>query len=528
MNVLRGLPLLKTVAIVGLLLQGVLLLRPDQSFLVRPLTEDSFYSLTVAAHLAAGDGLTIDGVHATNGVQPLICYLYAPIYWGVSGDRMAALRWVTLLQSLIFVGATFAVAWFFQSCMRNSDRRREVYWLAAALMAWSIPLLNQLLNGLETGLAVAFVFTSAAYYNSRIASAPHVASLRNYFVLGMLLGLGVLARIDIAMLVPVVLVHHLWKGGGLFRKRISGAFVVGGMSLLVSLPWWVYNVTTFGSLMPISGQAQQSIFQGRRWIVFRTMFDAVADAFVMTTHLPAPLSTQFPALGILILTAFVVLAALLTRNIPSLRRAVTNWGKYWDADRALPLVVFVILLALYYSAFFGAPHFMTRYLVSLRIVASLATLSLLYLLWHFSTRHLRLLLMGSIVAAMAITVVGFRMNFTGQSGNLVYMRCDWIRDSIPSTASVAMFQSGTVAYVHNRVVNLDGKVNPAALAALRQGRLPAYIDSMRFDYIIEWPELVEPCLKDPRLRGKYQSLGPISDRSVVYRRTDATSTLLSR
>ena len=42
-----------------------------------PLTEDGYYSLSVARNLAAGKGMTIDGANLTNGFQPLFTMIEA-------------------------------------------------------------------------------------------------------------------------------------------------------------------------------------------------------------------------------------------------------------------------------------------------------------------------------------------------------------------------------------------------------------------------------------------------------------------
>jgi hypothetical protein len=56
-------------------------------------------------------------------------------------------------------------------------------------------------------------------------------------------------------------------------------------------------------------------------------------------------------------------------------------------------------------------------------------------------------------------------------------------------ARIGVFNSGAIGYFSDRhILNLDGKVNPAAFAALRAGRLPEYVEAQRLDYVIdhEW------------------------------------------
>src|SRR5258708_7896479 len=54
-----------------------LALRPAAHVYDMPMTEDGYYALSVARNLAAGRGLTIDGIHLTNGFQPLFTILEA-------------------------------------------------------------------------------------------------------------------------------------------------------------------------------------------------------------------------------------------------------------------------------------------------------------------------------------------------------------------------------------------------------------------------------------------------------------------
>lgn len=43
----------------------------------------------------------------------------------------------------------------------------------------------------------------------------------------------------------------------------------------------------------------------------------------------------------------------------------------------------------------------------------------------------------------------------------------------------------------DNVVNLDGKINPAAEEASRLGRTPEYILSAQIRYLIDWPKLLD-------------------------------------
>ena len=71
-----------------------LVFRDDALVGDKPFIEDAFYSLGVARHLGTGGGFSVDGVHPSNGVQPLWVVLTAPLYWLTGGDRIFTLRLV--------------------------------------------------------------------------------------------------------------------------------------------------------------------------------------------------------------------------------------------------------------------------------------------------------------------------------------------------------------------------------------------------------------------------------------------------
>ena len=62
------------------------------------------------------------------------------------------------------------------------------------------------------------VFASAAYYNRKIAASED-AGLGRFLLLGLMLGVAVLARIDIAFLVAALIGWHLLRAHLLHRSR---------------------------------------------------------------------------------------------------------------------------------------------------------------------------------------------------------------------------------------------------------------------------------------------------------------------
>jgi hypothetical protein len=64
---------------------------------------------------------------------------------------------------------------------------------------------------------------------------------------------------------------------------------------------------------------------------------------------------------------------------------------------------------------------------------------------------------------------------------------DWVRGHVPDSVWVGAPQTGTLGYFHDRTINLDGKVNPAALRVLLQeGHILNYVAASKIDYIVDW------------------------------------------
>jgi hypothetical protein len=79
--------------------------------------------------------------------------------------------------------------------------------------------------------------------------------------------------------------------------------------------------------------------------------------------------------------------------------------------------------------------------------------------------------------------------------------------SVPADTWVGAFQSGTIGFFHDRTINLDGKVNPEALAATTSHRLNEYVLESPIEYLVDWASLLEPWLeRDPRIQRHFETL----------------------
>ncbi len=508
--------------------------RPDENFRSRPLTEDGFYELSVARSIAAGHGFTVDGHTPTNGVQPLICLLTAPIFAAAGDDTTLALRLVTMFQAALYVFAALAIAWFASCLPPDHVRRRLYYWTVVALVLWNYSLSTAMMNGLETSLSIGLLFVSAGYYAKFVAPAAIVPPKR-LALLGALLGLAVLGRIDSAVFVPILCLWHVGRrrsraratlqegaAGGIL-KALAESAVFGAIGFVVTLPWWVFNYTHFGSLVPTSGQAQAMI-TAATWPNVLATLRVLSDAMLVVVHAPFASANTLTMFAGAILAAT---AAVIVLVVPVLRIGAVDVarriGRTWKLRPAVPLGIFTLALLVYYSFFFGAPHFQFRYLVTVRLFVVLAVAAVAVELWcsEGNPRVVRSSVACTLFLLMAIGGAAFSRNFgrQGVAGNFYAPVATWIGTHTAAGDRIGMFQAGTTGFFYpDRVVDLDGKVNLEALRALQHGTIGRYVDTSGFDYIIDWSSLTGAIFADARVRAKYRPSDTLNDGFVVWKR----------
>ncbi len=123
------------------------------------LYDDSFYAFKIAQNLAGGLGASFDGIHPTNGFQPLYVFMLVPFYWLYPSDLISPI-YAALALSALFTALTTAL--LFKIVSRYTSAKIAL--LAAGIWAFSPVVTKQAANGLETSLALFF------YFNSRLST----------------------------------------------------------------------------------------------------------------------------------------------------------------------------------------------------------------------------------------------------------------------------------------------------------------------------------------------------------------------
>jgi hypothetical protein len=331
--------------------------------------------------------------------------------------------------------------------------------------------------------------------------------------LGLLLGVSFWARNDAVFLMAAVGVAHLAASGPRSSpaRRLAETALMAVAAAACALPWLVYGIRGFGSVMPVSGRAYFG--SGDPGV------NAPAAALALFEYATLLVSFEYAPIR----SGGVLAAAGLAGLVLAGAGTVLAWRRLGPDRRAVTLVfaLFAAGLLAFYVLFFRAPHFLRRYLFPLSPFLALAWGTAAAGLWDRLAAS-RLRLAGPVLAALLLA------NFAVRDALLVrgrwrqdsfFRAVEWVDGRLDADTWVGAFQSGTLGFFHDRTINLDGKVNPDALRAIQQRRQAAYVVGSPIQYVLDWASILEPwsrsdavlsrhfdwVLRDPR--GNFAVLG---------------------
>lgn len=470
------------------------------------LYDDSFYAFQIARNIANGAGATFDGIHATNGFQPLYVAVLVPVYW-ILGDNPTLPIHVALVFSALLTVATAYL--LYRLIKRHASETAAL--IAVAAWAFSPIVIRQAANGLETALAL-FCFAMAVdYYLTRIRveAAP---SRRKFAVLGALLALAMLSRIDLGFLALVMCLDYLMFVRRRLRSQVpairwrSNMAAAMAACALIYAPWAIYGLVSVGSPVSESGRATRYL-----GIAYAPFFDLaeVSDhedgtsAAFMARHVERSLKALkvTPVVHPVFRGARKLVARIGSgeQMVNVLGGAVligfTVW--YWRRRRVTPglreldfLLLFGLIMIVAYSTYVFGVFFFLRYYYPLvfvaMILAGLAIDDVIAWVRAHSPAVRRTALVASGVYASALLFMGYTSAFRSTPLYPFYDAAKWLNTHTEASETIGVFQSGAIGYLsERRVINLDGKVNAEAYEALRAGRLPEYVRKANIDVVLD-------------------------------------------
>lgn len=487
--------LLLAILVAGACLRFGALSRPIEVLDGRTLPDDTYISLEIAKNIGQGHGPLYGDSH-TNGFQPLYVFLSAPIYAGADGDQLDDVSWLdTAVKKalvILILADLLAMVLLAVNLAARFGWTTPTY-VATAVWAGSPLFIKNSLNGLETSLSVLMLLAVWTFFARRFDTKTGDGRLRrtswyDNLLLGGLLGLAVLARIDLLFLAVWVGLLLVWDAATGRREWTALARQLPLIALgfaVVFVPWGLYSWRHTGMVYPVSGSAV-------RFMALANVGHAPDAAFFwqMTRLAGQAVFGTGRLLWMLVLAvgALALGAAIAVRD----RRQLARWREDLRWIR-LPLFFALTLMAAY--VFYMPAHwFFSRYLIPWAVLALLLVgigLDRLQSNWPRIRSAVTALVLTTAVLITSVALPEQRDLLTGEHDpNLGYRHFGlWARDNFQPGVTVGSSQTGALAYYATQldVVNMDGVVNQAALASLRESRHMAWIEGREIRFVLGFP-----------------------------------------
>jgi hypothetical protein len=468
----------------GLLLMVGFLVRllplvQGRALLMRQPSEDGYLMLTAARYMALGLGLsTADGTIPTNGVQPLAAFIDVLCFVLARGDRTIGVALVMALSLLVSLLALVAVYRLAVLVFARFPAPKILAAFTAALWFASPLVIPHSTNALETGIYLLIIAVTCRYFIVNMADPEIDLPWSKAAVFGLLLGASFWARNDAVFLAVALMGARLYITVGLpmvvLYRRVREMILSGVVMAAVAAPWMINNAVRFGSVIPISGKAEAAKRLGTNVLVAPTK---LTEYISVVIGIPQSLEDLLPVKVACL--AFVLAVAALVAKIAR------------DGDkRTRALCIFALMhtaqLAIYYGIFFGAGHFMARYMAPVSMLSAFLIAGLSFAVLRRPSLRLAF---ASLLVLLAV-VQDARL-YQRSHEHMHFQVVDWVTANVAPDIWIGAIQTGTIGFFHDRTINLDGKVNPDALKAAAEHRLRQYVLSSKVQYLPDWTGITD-------------------------------------
>ncbi|MEN3002680.1 MAG: hypothetical protein ABDI19_12695 [Armatimonadota bacterium] len=425
--------------------------------------DDAGYFFKIAQNVVAGKGFTFDGINKTNGFQPLWLYALLPLAWLMRGASPEVFFRVALMYQVVLV--VIAGIFFYYAIVSFTNRvistiTTVIFYLISTV--W-------FLNGMESGVLLLCVSGLLAY------SLRHQVFFdyqpKKAFILGLLLGLVLLARLDMIFLVIAmylfISIWILWRFAD--RQWRQQQLKQVGLSLaglgLVTVPYFLYNQLAFGALMPISGQLKNS-------------FPHIVEVSFGPPRIPRQVTMLLLMTMVICLTNLFLLRSSFFENLKH---------KYF----IFLFIVFSFSILMHYlnTALFMKWAVFRWHFSIYSFVFCLGLVDVLIRLRFIVGRPIILWLTPLFtIAVSGLMLTRFdRMAKHTNWHAIAYKAAVWTRRHTPQDAILAMKDAGTFGFFSQRaVINLDGLVNNLEYqTALKERRLNEYLHAKGVQYLVQ-------------------------------------------
>jgi len=388
------------------------------------LAADSFTYFTLVRQVYDSHLLfSYSGLDHTTGIHPGFYFLLIPVYL-IAGINLPS--WSLVIGSVLILAASGLIY------LTYGPAPAVGFWLLL-LTPYGITLTN---NGMESALVI-FILSLLTYLLSRPSPPP--------LLLGLILGLGVAARLDLIFLGAAFYSWFLIKR--LFSWRSFGLVSLGfGLPLIIIAG---LNLYFGGSIMPVSG-ALKSSFPG-------LTADWLANLWRLKIFLIATL----------IMCGYLIHRYLIKVGSPELIIPILGMA-------VIGLYVYNALFMAGIGAWYGVlPVFTIAIIISL-LLRDMSPLRR----W-----------LSSLVAIAAIVIIVSHFYFAAQKTDWIsphQIAAAWLLERARSGEAAGELKDGVFAfYAKLPVYSLTGLANNHDYgAAIRRGELPAYLAARNINYVV--------------------------------------------
>jgi len=160
------------------------------------------------------------------------------------------------------------------------------------------------------------------------------------------------------------------------------------------------------------------------------------------------------------------------------------------------LLMFSFLLITAYSTYVFGVFFFTRYFYPVFFVATIFAAFVIQDVVDMARRRQMFVRAAAIFVfglyAVGLVYMGLNSGFRSAPVYHFYDVARWVEQNTSENETIGVFQGGAIGYFSGRhVVNLDGKVNGAALAALKRGDMGSYIDEVGIDVVMDHQSVLD-------------------------------------
>lgn len=436
--------------------------------------DDLYCYLQVARNIISGYGSTFDKMNLTNGYHPLWMVLSMILEWLFKGNSDLIVHLILSVGAIAHV----VLSYFIYKIISFFGYHKTG---VAAAFFWGLNynIINIALSGLETplyGLSIALTIYYYLLYRDNL-------SFKRAILIGILLGLVVLARLDGFIFVFFLIVDQLFMNKKNIIVKVRYLAIMSVPFGVLLAPWLIWSYLNFGYFLPITSQSKSPFVNLFPDLPFFLSY--IKRFLLQAWWLQYSFKGYLRVIGAHTIFGQIIWLFLLSQVLPLIKKIKQP---IWPMR-------FFIMYALAHFLFYALyiPSF--RYIYPAAIVFLLGVFMIIGYNWRYIKARLGLIIM---IFPFLILSIAFDSVYTWKEGragvethSMHYTMYNdvvpWIKENTPANAVIGAFNPGIYGYYSGRtVVNLDGYINNSSHFAIKEKRLFDYMKKQNISYFVDW------------------------------------------